>query len=55
MAGIRPVEPGFKKFVCTPLYKGDFHCIQPTPYGSIEAIQKDGKLTVNFPPEITRV
>ena len=55
MAGIRPVEPGYRKFVCNPLYKGDFHCIQPTPCGNIEAIQRDGKLTVNFPPEIMRI
>ncbi|MBE6384720.1 MAG: hypothetical protein E7048_03535 [Lentisphaerae bacterium] len=55
MAGIRPVEPGFKTFECHPLYKGDFHCIQPTPYGNIEAIQKSGKLTVNFPDAIKRV
>ncbi len=55
LAGIRPLEPGYKKFVCEPVYKGDFHCIQPTPYGSIEAIQKNGKLTVNFPPELERI
>ena len=55
LAGIRPLEPGYKKFVCDPVYKGNFHCIQPTPRGPIEAIQKDGKLTVNFPPELKRV
>ena len=55
LAGIRPLEPGFRSFTCAPLYKGDFHCIQPTPWGNIEAIQKSGKLTVNFPDTIKRV
>lgn len=55
LAGIRPVAPGYKEFTCQPVYKGDFHCIQPTPYGNIEAIQKDGNLTVKFPPELKRV
>jgi hypothetical protein len=55
LAGIRPLAPGFKEFSCTPVFKGDFHCIQPTPYGNIEAIQKGGKLTVNFPPELKKI
>ena len=55
LAGIRPLEPGFKSFVCTPFYKGDFHCIQPTPYGAIEVIQKAGQLSVSHPAEIKRI
>ena len=55
LAGIRPLEPGFRRFVCEPLYEGDFRCIQPTPAGPIEAEQKAGVLTVRAPAGTERV
>ena len=51
IAGIKPLEPGFRKFSVTP-HPGklkEFYCKHPTPYGAIELEFKQSKYTLTVP------
>ena len=51
IAGIKPLEPGFRKFSVTP-HPGklkEFYCKHPTPYGTIELEFKQSKYTLTVP------
>ena len=51
IAGIKPLEPGFKRFTVTP-HPGklkEFYCKHPTPYGAIELEFKQSKYTLTVP------
>ncbi len=57
IAGIKPLEPGFRKFSVTP-HPGnlkEFYCKHPTPYGTIELKYKDGSCQLTVPPETTAI
>ena len=53
IAGIKPLEPGFKRFAVIP-HPGklkEFYCKHPTPYGAIELEYKQGKYRLTKPAE----
>ena len=53
IAGIKPLEPGFKHFAVTP-HPGnlkEFYCKHPTPCGPIELEYKAGKYRLTKPTE----
>ena len=53
IAGIKPLEPGFKRFAVTP-HPGklkEFYCKHPTPYGAIELEYKQGKYCLTKPAD----
>ncbi|MBQ7206235.1 MAG: hypothetical protein IJS01_00400 [Lentisphaeria bacterium] len=56
VCGIRPVAPGFEKFVCDPAPLAlDWKFRQPTPKGPIEAEMRRGVLEVRAPAGCRRV
>ena len=57
IAGIKPLEPGFRKFSVTP-HPGnlkEFYCKHPTPWGTIELKYKDGTCQLTVPAGTTAV
>lgn len=56
LCGLRPVAPGFARFVCDPAPAGlDWKLRQPTPQGPIEAEMCKGVLKVRAPKGCRRV
>ena len=57
IAGIKPLEPGFRKFSVTP-HPGnlkEFYCKHPTPHGAIELQYKEGSCQLTVPAGTTAV
>lgn len=57
IAGIKPLEPGFRKFSVTP-HPGnlkEFYCKHPTPHGAIELKYKEGTCQLTVPAGTTAV
>ena len=56
VCGLRPVAPGFEKFVCAPApLAPDWKFRQPTPRGPIEAEMRHGVLKIRAPEDCRRV
>ena len=57
IAGIKPLEPGFRKFSVTP-HPGklkEFYCKHPTPHGAIELQYKESTCQLTVPAETTAI
>ena len=57
IAGIKPLEPGFRKFVVKP-HPGklkEFYCKHPTPAGAIELEYKNNSFKLKVPQGLTAV
>ena len=57
IAGIKPLEPGFRKFSVTPQpgELKEFYCKHPTPNGAIELKYKEGTCQLTVPAGTTAV